>query len=254
MSKPKKKASAAATRLTQAVRNALAQSADPRKAPAMQAYMKSEMPYHGVHTAELRTLCQSLFDKYELDSAEEWSEAVLQLWRDATHREERYCAIELAAAPQYAQFRTLETLPIYEEMIVNGAWWDYVDVLAANHIGELLRRYPREMGKTMRTWAKCDDNWKRRTAILCQLKFKQHTNPRLLYHNIEESLDIPNFFLRKAIGWALREYAKTEPSEVRRYVTAHAKDLHPLSRREAMKNLDVVGVVPLRRGRLSSVT
>jgi 3-methyladenine DNA glycosylase AlkD len=124
----------------------------------------------------------------------------------------------------------------------------------ANLIGELLRRYPRDMGRTMRSWAKSDDNWKRRTSILCQLKFKHHTNPRLLYHNIEESFEVPNFFLRKAIGWALREYAKTEPAEVRRYVTAHAKDLHPLSRREAMKNLDAIGVVPTRRSRASSTT
>jgi 3-methyladenine DNA glycosylase AlkD len=240
--------------LAQATRNALVQNADPRRAPAMQAYMKSDMPYHGVQAPELRALCRSLFNKYPLDSVEEWSDAVLLLWRDATHREQRYSAIELAAAPQYVDFRTLDTLPMYEEMIVSGAWWDYVDVLAANHIGELLRRYPREMGRTMRSWAKSEDNWKRRTAILCQLKFKQHTNPRLLYHNIEESFDIPNFFLRKAIGWALREYAKTEPGEVRRYVTAHAKDLHPLSRREAMKNLDTVGVLPVSRLRVSSST
>jgi 3-methyladenine DNA glycosylase AlkD len=254
MMKLKKRPSSSAHRLAQATRNALAQNADPHKAPAMQAYMKSDMPYHGVQTPELRALCRSLFDKFPLASAEEWFDAVLTLWRDATHREERYCAIELAAAPQYAEFRTLDALPIYEEMIVSGAWWDYVDVLAANHIGELLRRYPREMSRTMRSWAKSDDNWKRRTAILCQLKFKQHTNLRLLYHNIEESLDIPNFFLRKAIGWALREYAKTEPSEVRRYVTVHAKDLHPLSRREALKNLVGVGVLPVSRIRVSSST
>jgi 3-methyladenine DNA glycosylase AlkD len=112
-----------------------------REAPAMQAYMKSDMPYYGIQTTELRELCRSLFDRYPLESAEDWSEVVLELWRDATHREERYCAIELAAAPQYSEFRTLETLPMYEEMIVTGAWWDYVDALAANHVGELLRRY-----------------------------------------------------------------------------------------------------------------
>jgi 3-methyladenine DNA glycosylase AlkD len=199
-------------------------------------------------------MCRALFAKYPLNSAEEWSEAVLLFWRDATHREERYCAIELAAAPDYEQFRTLDALPMYEEIITTGAWWDYVDAMAANLIGELLRRYPRDMGRTMRSWAKSDDNWKRRTSILCQLKFKHHTNPRLLYHNIEESFEVPNFFLRKAIGWALREYAKTEPAEVRRYVTAHAKDLHPLSRREAMKNLDAIGVAPTRRSRASSTT
>jgi 3-methyladenine DNA glycosylase AlkD len=230
-----------------ATRRALRDSADAAKAPAMQAYMKSEMPYYGVQTPELRAICARLFEKHRLASAKEWSGAVLQLWREATHREERYAAIELAAAKGYEGHRTLDVLPIYEEMIVTGAWWDYVDVLAANHIGELLRRYPPEMARSMRAWAKCEDNWKRRASILCQLKFKHHTNLRLLYDNIEESMEIPNFFLRKAIGWALREYAKTDPSEVRRYVTVHAKELHPLSRREAMKHLDAVGVLAPRR-------
>jgi len=247
-----KKTGPAAQRLVNATRRALKGKADAEKAPAMQAYMKSDMPFYGLQTPELRAICHSLFDKHRLTSAKEWSDAVLHLWRDASHREERYAAIELAAAKPYEPHRTLEALPIYEEMIVTGAWWDYVDVLAANHVGELLRRYPPEMGKTMRAWAKSEDNWKRRTSILCQLKFKHHTSLRLLYHNIEESMEVPNFFLRKAIGWALREYAKTDPAEVRRYVTAHAKDLHPLSRREAMKHLDLIGVIPPRHRRTRS--
>ena len=254
MEKLKTKIDSPAARLARATRKTLSQNADPGKAPEMQAYMKSEMPYYGIQTPTLRGVCRSLFDRYPLESPEEWSDAVLELWRAATHREERYCAIELAAAPQYIDYRTLDTLPMYEEMIVTGAWWDYVDAIAANHVGELLRRYPREMGRTMRAWAKSEDNWKRRTAILCQLKFKQHTNPRLLYHNIEQSFDVPNFFLRKAIGWALREYAKTEPAEVRRYVTARAKELHPLSRREAMKNIETVGVVLAHRRRAPVAT
>jgi 3-methyladenine DNA glycosylase AlkD len=250
----RKKESSMPERLFQATKRALSAEADPKKAAAMQAYMKSEMPYYGVPMPELRTLCRSLLARYPLKSEEEWTEAVLTLWREASHREQRYVAIELAAAGAYEPFRTLEALPVYEEMIVTGAWWDFVDPLAANHVGELLRRYPREIGRTMRVWAKCDDNWKRRASILCQLKFKHHTNQRLLYHNIEQSMEVPNFFLRKAIGWALREYAKTEPTEVRRYVTAHAKQLHPLSRREAMKNLESFGGPPLRGARASGAT
>lgn len=251
MKKPEKKTSSTADRLVRAAKRALAERGDPKKAAAMQAYMKSEMPYHGVPTPELREACRTLFAKYPLTSENEWTEAVASLWREATHREDRYAAIELAAAPKHEAFRTLEALTLYEEMIVTGAWWDYVDPIAANLVGELLRRYPRDVNKTMRLWAKSEDNWKRRTAILCQLKFKHHTNASLLYHNIEQSMDVPNFFLRKAIGWALREYAKTEPSEVRRFVTARAKELHPMSRREAMKNIETIGIPTPRRGRMA---
>jgi 3-methyladenine DNA glycosylase AlkD len=87
------------------------------------------------------------------------------------------------------------------------------------------------MARAMRRWARSDDLWKRRSAIICQLSFKQHTDLALLYECIERAADAPEFFLRKAIGWALREYAKTDPAEVERYVRAQGARLSPLSRR-----------------------
>src|SRR5262249_47545423 len=162
---------------------------------------------------------------------------VLTLWRDATYREERYAAIELSGHRYYREFQTLDALPIYEEMIVTGAWWDYVDVLAIHRVGDLLRRFPHPLARTMRAWARGDDLWKRRSAILCQLSFKRDTDLELLYECIEHAMDEPEFFLRKAIGWALREYAKTDATEVRRYVRQHAERLSPLSQREALRRL-----------------
>lgn len=125
---------------------------------------------------------------------------------------------------------------MYEELIVTGAWWDYVDVLASHCLGELLRRNPREISKKMKEWSRSDNLWKRRSAILCQLQFKKDTDLKLLYACIAPSMDSTEFFLRKAIGWALRQYAWTDPVEIARYVREHDAALSPLSKREALKH------------------
>ena len=122
-------------------------------------------------------------------------------------------------------------------MIVTGAWWDYVDVIAGKRIGALLAHYPAEMRSLLRTWSRSPDMWKRRTAILAQLGFKEATDLHLLYACIEPNLADREFFIRKAIGWALRQYAWTDPKEVRRYVRAHRNRLSGLSAREALRNL-----------------
>jgi len=126
---------------------------------------------------------------------------------------------------------------MYEEMIRSGAWWDYVDSIASHRLGELLRLYPAEMRTVLRKWAKSDDMWKRRSAILAQLGFKADTDLKLLYDCIHPSIGDKEFFLRKAIGWALRQFAKTDAKEVSRYVAEHEAHLSPLSRREALKNV-----------------
>jgi 3-methyladenine DNA glycosylase AlkD len=202
----------------------------------MQAYMKSEMPYLGIPAPLQRKTARPIFAAHPLDSFETWRDAVLELWRKARYREERYAAIFLAEYRAYRDFQTMDAVPMYEEMIVSGAWWDTVDAIASHHIGELLRRHPREMRALLRQWAISDDIWKRRTAILAQLGFKRETDLDLLYDCIRPSLGRPEFFLRKGIGWALRQYAWTDAAEVIRYVREHEKDLSPLSIREALKN------------------
>src|SRR5262249_22629653 len=131
----------------------------------------------------------------------------------------------------------LAVVPVYEEMIVTGAWWDFVDDIAARRLGPLLREYPRPMKALLRRWSRGPDMWKARARILAQLTFKGATDRDLLYACIEASLGSREFFLRKAIGWALREFAKTEPAEVVRYVRAHDAALSGLSKREALKNV-----------------
>jgi len=162
---------------------------------------------------------------------------VLQLWRGATHREERYAAIVLSGDKRAAAFQTPAVMPLYEEIIVTGAWWDYVDEVASHRVGPILRDHPAAMRKMMLAWSKSDDMWKRRTSIICQLGFKKDTDLDLLYACIEPPLDSKEFFLRKGIGWALRQYAWTDPAEVKRYVRRYKDRLSSLSQREALKNV-----------------
>jgi 3-methyladenine DNA glycosylase AlkD len=219
------------------VRKALRKVADPVKAVAMQAYMKSTLPYHGVPAPLLRQVCKEVFSSAQLETSAQWQGLVLDLWRNAGFREERYAALQLAGDRRARAFQTPGTMKVYEELIVTGAWWDYVDDVASHRIGPILRDHPAPMRRKMLRWSKCPDIWKRRSSIICQLGFKQATDLDLLYACIEPSLGSREFFLQKAIGWALRQYAWTEPTEVKRYVRLNQERLSPLSRREALKNL-----------------
>ena len=223
--------------LLTAVRRELKRRADPVKAPQMRAYMKSAMPYLGVQSSALREACRLAFAAHPLISFEDWRDTVLALWRDARYREHRYAALLLTGERRYRDYQTLAALPLYEELIVAGAWWDYVDPIASHRIGLLLRRYPARMRATMRAWSRSTDMWKRRTAILCQLSFKADTDLSLLYDCIEPNLGDKEFFIRKAIGWALRQLAWTDAREVRRYVAKNRARLSALSTREALKNI-----------------
>jgi 3-methyladenine DNA glycosylase AlkD len=178
-----------------------------------------------------------VFGQFPLASSEEWEATVRTLWDQASYREERYAALELVAYKRYAPFRTLAALQLYEYLITSGAWWDLVDGLATHEVGELLRRCPAEMRPRLLGWSRHTDLWLRRTSIICQVGFKAATDQALLYACIEPNLGEREFFLRKAIGWALREYAKANPEAVRQYVAEHADRLSGLSRREALKHL-----------------
>jgi 3-methyladenine DNA glycosylase AlkD len=219
------------------LRAELKRAAIPGKAAGMQAYMKSEMPYHGVPVPLVRRTCREIFRSVDLSTRAKWRARTLGLWNGARFREERYGAIALTGHPKAAVYQTPAALPLYRELIVGGAWWDYVDDIASHRIGPILRDHPAPMRPKLLDWSRSPNLWIRRTAILAQLGFKQETDLDLLYACIEPSLDSREFFLRKAIGWALRQYAWTDPAEVARYVRAHESRLSPLSRREALKNI-----------------
>jgi 3-methyladenine DNA glycosylase AlkD len=231
------------------VRAALQKAADCSKAPKMQEYMKSAMPYRGVSSPQQKSIWRQVFRAHPLSSRDEWQRVALTLWRDAEFREERYAAIALTDLRTYAAHRTMASVPMFEEMIVTGAWWDLVDPIATHQLGDVLRTEPSRLSTLMRRWSRDGDMWKRRAAILCQIRFKRDTDLTLLYDCIEPSLAdhstrasdgslmAGQFFIRKAIGWALRQYAWSDPREVKRYVKVNRERLSGLSVREALKNV-----------------
>jgi 3-methyladenine DNA glycosylase AlkD len=224
------------TKLARRLRADLAAGADPIRAVSMQAYMKSTMQYYGVPSPQLDAVCKKVFAESPFPSCVEWQSAILEVWRNARFREERYAAIRLISLKRHRECWSPDLIPMLEEMIVSGAWWDYVDALAPV-VGELLRSHPKMVRPLMRAWSKDENLWKRRVSIICQLSFKRDTDLELLYANIEPNLADRDFFIRKAIGWALRQYAWTDPKEVARYVHEHKSLLSGLSRREALKNI-----------------
>ncbi len=212
-------------------------AADASRAPAMQAYMKSAMPYLGVSAVPVRAVCKRVFADLTYADAEAWRDDVLTIWRGARFREQLYAAIELTGLRAARAFQRIDALPMYEEMIVTGAWWDVVDAIATQRLWPILLADTAPMKRAVLAWASSEDMWKRRSAILCQLPAKAATNLDLLRACLEPSLDSREFFLRKAIGWALRHYARADPEWVRRYVSAHADRLSNPSKREAMKHI-----------------
>ena len=187
----------------------------------MQRYMKSEMPFLGVQKPGRVAVAREVFP------ATVSLGLVLTLWREARYREERYMALALLErrAPEMA------ALPVYEELIVTGAWWDFVDAVATGPLGALLP----DVADTLRAWSVDEVMWKRRAAIIAQVKRRANTDFALLTECIEPNRGDREFFIRKAIGWALRSYAWVEPAAVVAYCETH--ELSGLSRREALKNV-----------------
>jgi 3-methyladenine DNA glycosylase AlkD len=221
--------------LLTAVRDGLAALADPVKAPQMQAYMKSAMPYRGVPTPPRRALMRELLAVRPPVARATWAATVRALWDGAAYREERYAATDLCGHGSARAWQDAATVPLYEHFIVTGAWWDHVDAVAIHLVGSILRADPAGVGPTVRRWTTDEDRWLRRSSIIVQVGSKRATDTALLAAAIEPNVDDPDFFIRKGIGWALREYAKTDPDWVRTFVAAH--ELSALSRREATRHL-----------------
>ena len=222
------------------IRQALADNANPTKSEGMRAYMKSEMPFRGVQKPARRKLLNAVLRTDLLGDKGVRQDSVLELWRNAEYREERYIALDIAGAPQYRAFRTPDTLPMFEEMVVTGAWWDYVDEVATHRLRELLERYPSDMARRMRSWSRDENMWKRRSSIICQINRKDETDLDLLFDSINPNLSHPDFFVRKGIGWALRSLAWTNLDVVEDYVARNSDHISKLSSREALKNADKI--------------
>lgn len=221
-------------RLLQAIDGGLTAAADPDRAPQMQAYMKSTMPYLGVSLPRVRAVVKDATRHHPPADLDALIDSATTLWREATHREQRYAAVALTGLRQADGKRAL--LPLYTEMITVGAWWDHVDAVQPR-LRSLLLVHPAELRPVLLGWSRADDRWLRRSSIIVQLGAKAETDLDLLATVIDANSSHADFFVRKAIGWALRDYARTDPAWVRRFVADRVEQLSPLSRREAVKHL-----------------
>lgn len=233
---------AAVARLLDALRASFAAHADPVRAPAMQAYMKSALPFHGIATPLRRELTAAAVRDHALPDAASLAEAMHTLWQQARYREERYAALELGRTGVHARLFDLTLLPVYRQMIVDGAWWDYCDDISGTALARLLREQPHTMKPLLRRWAHGDDLWLRRAAMLCQRRMKAGFDAVLLYDCILPSIGkgrfASEFFIRKGIGWALRERSYAAPDEVRAFLREYDAQLAPLTKREAAKAIE----------------
>ena len=185
--------------------------ADPTKTVPMAAYMKTNMPFYGVQKAGRTEIMRILKREHKPASPSECQQAILALWA-LPHREEKYIAIGYARA--FAEFVTMHSLPLYKRLIVEGAWWDFVDEVATKLVGGVVRKERGAAEPVVCPWILDDDMWLRRTSIICQLGHKADTDTSLLADACTANLADAEFFIRKAIGWSLREYAKTDPEWV----------------------------------------
>ncbi len=225
-----------------AVRAALAGAGDPARAAQQQAYMKSALPYVGLGAPQLRALLRPLLAEERFVDRGSWEAAVLELWDDATHREEWYAALALLRHRAYRQWLDPDLLPLLEHLVRTGAWWDVVDETATHPVGDVLLAHRADATPVMDAWSVDDDSlWVRRAAMIAQLGHGEQTDTdlleRVLVANLDDTTHGRDFFIRKALGWALRQHARTDPEWVRAFVRTHADRLSGLSRREALKHL-----------------
>lgn len=192
--------------------------------------MKSTMPFYGVRVPEARRIARAAV--HGITDPDALLALALDLWDEATHREERYAAMAVLAARPLIGHPTL--IPVIEHMVRAGQWWDITDELA-HRLAESLDARPVGMATLMRQWSVDDDLWIRRSAILSQLGRRDRVDPDLLSDVTIPNAADPEFFARKAIGWALRDYARVNPDWVRAFVAEHP--LSPLTAREALKHL-----------------
>jgi len=226
--------------LVELVQRSLGALANPVKAKSMAAYARTTMPFYGIQKPDRVPLHREMKQRFRPRSRAEYEECVLALWT-LPHREEKYTALEFAL--QHRRCIVLDSLPLYERLIREGAWWDFVDFVAPRLVGALLLEHRHVVRPVMDVWIDDDDLWIRRSAIISQLKHRDATDEAQLFGFCLRRSHEREFFIRKAIGWALREYSKSAPDAVARFLTGHSDRLSGLSYREGAKRLVRAGVM-----------
>jgi 3-methyladenine DNA glycosylase AlkD len=212
--------------------------ADPETAGPMANYMRDQFPFLGLKSGQRQALFKQFLAEYGLPQLPEFKAMVLDLWQ-LPHREYQYTAQDLWH--RLRKQLTPEFVDLLEYLITNKSWWDTVDGLASHGAGDLFKRFPQTGTESVQRWRHADNFWLRRTTLLFQLGYKGDTDKGLLFSLIQDNLESKEFFIQKAIGWALREYSKSNPAAVRHFV-AHTP-LAPLSEREALKWMKREGIL-----------
>ncbi|MFI6644167.1 DNA alkylation repair protein [Streptomyces sp. NPDC050504] len=206
---------------------------DPFRAQEMVAYMKGVAPFLGIRTPERRTLSRTVLKGTARPDEADCAAVALRCFA-LPEREYHYFAVDYLR--RHVGRCSSGFLPVARELVRTVSWWDTVDLLAAHVVGGLVHA-DAALAREMDGWVEDDDLWTARTALLHQLRFKADTDTERLFGYCLRRADHPDFFIRKAIGWCLREYAKTDPAEVRAFMSGNGARLSPLSVREALKNL-----------------
>lgn len=207
--------------------------ADPDRAVAQAAYMRDQFLFFGIGAPDhKRVLADALrrLDRPALDDVDAFARAAYQ----RPQREWHYAAVKTAR--RHAKLLEPSSVPLVRHLVVTHSWWDTVDEIASHLAGTLVERH-RETVEVMDEWARSEHLWLARTAILHQLRFGEGTDVERLFGYCLARADERDFFYRKAIGWALRQYARTDPDAVREFCQTNQHRLSTLSLREAQKNL-----------------
>jgi len=209
------------------------QNADPIQASPMKKYMRDQFEYLGIKTPQNVALQKEFFEEHGFPQLSELDPVLHDLWL-LPPREFQYVAVGLLG--RFNKEIPGKFVKTIEYMIVTKSWWDTVDSIAGGTVGVHFQRFPDVREKYLAKWRASDNFWLRRTTILFQLSYKKETDFNLLCEIICENLNSKEFFINKAIGWSLRQYARVDPKAVKKFVKS--TPLHPLSRREAMKHLE----------------
>ncbi|WP_270457346.1 DNA alkylation repair protein [Lactobacillus gasseri] len=215
----------------QRLRKKLIENSDPELARQMESYMRNKFKFYGLKTPERRKSYHDLIKLEKANKKIDWK-LLDQAWVDE-HREAQYFVCDyLIALEKYLKFENIDHILNY---VKSKQWWDTIDSLI-KPIGNIGLRDDR-VNDLMLVWSKDDDFWVRRVAIEHQLLRKDKMNVELLNAILENNLGSSEFFINKAIGWALRDYSKTNPDWVKNFISKHHTEMATLSIKEGSKYL-----------------
>lgn len=214
------------------IRLEFVQHANFLKAKDMQKYMKDLFSFYGIDSPTRRQLLKSIIAKEGKPNSQTIRELALLLWK-AEEREMQYAAMDFLDSIKKKPFES--DLLLIEELITTKSWWDTVDAIASHFAGNWFLKFPENKELILDNWYQSRNMWLQRTVLIHQLNYKEKTDENLLFYYCDQLKESNEFFIRKGIGWALRQYARTAPNNVRAFV--NRTELSSLSYREATKHL-----------------